>query len=816
MRFVLLVCALAACSHAEPDDETGTPPACEHVAPPAKRLRVFAVGHALEVSEGATYASYARAFEQTIEREVVPHLATDRPNVLVLPESVAFTAAFVGARGEVARSKDTAFLAYVALQGTMPDAFDHYRKLAPDGGIGTWIQLAATDPTWRAFDQTFSAIAAKYGVYVVASVDVGDASPVDDAFLASHLGDPERPTDAPVYAVGDGKLYNQAVMYAPTGVELGRMRKVYLTDPEHGDLGMTGHLPERVTLSIDELANVAALISRDAWMPDLQERVAAAGTELVLQHEAFSTWTVPAGGPWPADNLKRSGWAAAQKHPEVRMTAAPMLVGNFFDVGFDGQSFIAVPGTPSMTRRAPLAQEPDTGWAAIAPWVIAAPAGSLDAQRAALEDYGKTLVAGGSRAGQYVEGTVWADLDIPADDGYAVVATAPDGDVLGASVAVAPSGVGRQRSASPIVLADGSVVVAWEDTRYCTGQIVIARSDDGARTFGAPVRVAPWNRAQHAPSLVALADGTLVVAWQEVFGPGKAEIRVATSRDRGDTWTHRVRVDADASIDAWVPSLAADGDTLYLAFVDSRSGAAAEDVSDLADANRRVYLTRSQDGGRSWAAPVRVDARERDREQPDATLTNEWSPRVIARGGRVVVAYTHRERPDPAEQPSWDAYVAESLDGGRTFGAARRIDTGGFPERIAADPAIAFDAEGTWQLAFSTYRGTKADSDIALASSTTDAMTFAPDPKDAWWPTLAALPAGGFAVAWQDFRAGGNDIYLARAGSATSLRVDDGGASDAQAWRPRLAVAPDGTVYVFWEDSRSGHAELRVARGVLP
>jgi hypothetical protein len=808
-----------ACGPATVDDETGPPPVCEHAAAPARRLRVFAVGHKLQLSEGATYESYAAAFRATVEAEVVPHLATDRPNVLVFPESVAFTAAFVGARGAAARAQSSAFGAYTTLQAAMPAAFDHYLALARDGGIGRWILLAATDPTWRAFDRTFSSIARAHGVYVVASIDVGDVEPVEptgDAQLADVLGDPERPPGDAVVHVPAGKIYNQAVMYGPDGAQLDRVRKVYLTDPEHGDLGMTGHLPERVMLSADlsagELARMAALISRDAWMPDLQERAAAAGAELVLQHEAFSTWAVPApGAPWPADNLKRSGWAAVQKHPELRLAAAPMLVGNFFDVPFDGQTFIATQGTPSMPRAALLAQDPDTGWAAIAPWVVPEPAGSIESRRASLRAVGEALLPGGANAGQYTPGTVWADLELPADDGYPPAAPVPppgpgDAPGFGASVAVAPSGVGRQRSASPAALPDGSVVVAWEDTRLCTGQIMVARSDDGGASFGPPVRVAPWNRPQHAPSLAVLPDGTLAVAWQEVLGEGSGEIRVATSADRGDTWAHRVRVDPEHSVDAHVPSLAADAETgaLHLAFVDSRDG------------NRRVFHARSDDGGQAWRRPVRIDPRDRDPLQPDPTLTNEWSPRLVAHGGRVVVAYTHRERPDPAEQPSWDAHVTESLDGGARWDTPRRLDPGGAPERIAADPALALDASGGWQLAFSTYRGAKADSDIALASAAAPGLAFAPEPRDAWWPALAALPDGGVALAWQDFRGGGNAVYVARLGAATALRVDDGGASDAQAWRPRLAASPDGTLHVFWEDSRTGHAELRVARGRLP
>ncbi len=779
----LLSLAGAACTSA-PDDETGPPPICEHAPRPARALRIFAVGHQLEVAEGATYATYASAFRATVDREVIPHLATDRQNVLVFPESVAFTAAFVGARGDDARTKDTAFLAYSTLEAQLQDAFVHYRGLAPFGQIGTWILLAATDPTWRAFDQTFSAIARDTQAYVVASIDVGDVSTTDDPTLAAQLGDPERPAGSPVYEVPDGKLYNQAVVYGPDGTLLGKMRKVYLTDPEENQLGVTGHLPEHVTLDVDGLASIAAAISRDAWMPDLQDRIAAAGTELMLQPEAFDTWTAPdPGGPWPADNLKRSSWGAVQKHPELRVAAAPMLVGNFFDVKFDGQTFIAEPGVPSMARQALLGQPADTGWAAIAPWVAS-----------------------------QLEGVAWADLDLAADDAYPAIADAHPASeplALGPSSAVAPSGTGRQRGAAPIVLADGSVVVAWEDTRYCTGQIVVARSGDGGATFGDPVRVSPWNRAQHDPSLVALPDGRLVVAWQEVLGDGRAEVRVATSRDGGATWSHRVRVDPTHSVDAWQPSLAADASdgTLYLAFVDSRGD----------DPNRRVYLTRSHDAGASWSAPARVDSRDRP-DGPDPTLSNEWSPRIVASTRHLVVAYTHRERPDPNEQPSWDATITESDDGGTTFGQPQRLDPGGFPERIAADTALALAPGGDWRAAFSTYRGTQADSDLILAAPGAP-FRLAAQPSYQWWPSLVALADGTFALAWQDFRHGGNDLYVARvtaAGVGQVLRPDDAGDSDAQAWRPRLAAAPDGTLYAFWEDSRSGHAELRVAHGALP
>ncbi len=48
--------------------------------------------------------------------------------------------------------------------------------------------------------------------------------------------------------------------------------------------------------------------------------------------------------------------------------------------------------------------------------------------------------------------------------GARAITLAPAPGVLGASSPVAASGIGRQRSASPVALADGSVAVAWEDS----------------------------------------------------------------------------------------------------------------------------------------------------------------------------------------------------------------------------------------------------------------------------------------------------------------------------------------------------------------
>jgi predicted amidohydrolase len=680
---------------------------------------------------------------------------------------------------------------------------------------------STTDAVWRLSHETFSEIARDYGVWVVTGVDVGDAEEVTDPEVAAIVGDPDRPEEAPVYWLPDVAVYNQAIFYNPAGEMTSRVRKEYLTDMEVGSLALNGGLPERLgPVAVGDLSRATPLISRDAWMQPAIDRMALQGADSILQLEAFAGgWgyggeNVAETGPWTPDNLKRSSWSAVQKHPEIRAAVAPMLVGNFFEVVFDGQSFAVRDGTPGDEPMNLVGQEPDTGWAAIGSWVMEDPEGTLAERRKALNEAAIALAPGGENDNGYRQSTVYVDVDIPANDGHPVVEDLGDTSdaAWGASVALAPSGLGRQRLVDAALDGEGGLVAVWEDARLCASQIFAARSEDGGNTWTEPVRVAPGATAQRSPSLVH-HDGTFVVAWQEVLDEGRAEIRVARSPE-GLSWSRPTSISPADSLEAWTPDLAVDASSgiLHLAYIDRREE----------DGNWRVYYSRSEDRGKSFAGERRLDPRDRSLASDDLTYTNEWSVSVAAAAGKVAVSYTHRQRPVEDEQPSIDAFVMVSDSTGEEFAQPRALDRGGFPERLSSDIDLAMNDAGQWTVAWSTFRGESAESQV-LVSQMADGETFAETPalepaRSRWLPTLVALD-DGWAIAWQDFRNGSNDIYAARwsaeSGFGEVVRLDDGGSTGAQAWRPRL-VADGSTLYAFWEDSRSGHAEIRIVSGVLP
>jgi hypothetical protein len=92
----------------------------------------------------------------------------------------------------------------------------------------------------------------------------------------------------------------------------------------------------------------------------------------------------------------------------------------------------------------------------------------------------------------------------------------------------------------PAIAGDSQhVYVAWMDGRAddtgtgARGDVWIARSDDGGRSFGANVRVNPREEGYHnLPTLVVDSTGRLHIAWEAVEGE-QAHILYSTSTDAG-------------------------------------------------------------------------------------------------------------------------------------------------------------------------------------------------------------------------------------------------------------------------------------------
>jgi len=201
-------------------------------------------------------------------------------------------------------------------------------------------------------------------------------------------------------------------------------------------------------------------------------------------------------------------------------------------------------------------------------------------------------------------------------------------------------------------------------------QIVTARSDDGGRTFGPPVRVSDAQRERVvAPSPVIDANGQLVVMYQDLKDnrrdfenqPGPAAERpfalvLTRSTDGGKTFAPGAEFESDIQATRRflpflpeLPQLAVSPKgRLYATWADGRN-----DDDD-------VFLRSSADGGQTWSAPVKVNDNADDG-------TAQFLPKVeVGPGERVSVVFLDG-RNDPEKKALLDAYLATSTDGGKSF-----------------------------------------------------------------------------------------------------------------------------------------------------
>lgn len=185
--------------------------------------------------------------------------------------------------------------------------------------------------------------------------------------------------------------------------------------------------------------------------------------------------------------------------------------------------------------------------------------------------------------------------------------------------------------------------------------IMLARSDDGAASWGRPVQVNGATRLRPlAPALAAGEGADLYLAYLDLQGdyldyngihqgnggepyPRPWALVVARSRDGGATWSESVvepkLVPTQRFVDLFAPtpSIAVDraGGHLYVGFQDGQLG----------DAD--VYVWASSDGGVRWSAPTRVN----DTSPHDGT--SQYLPALqVAPNGRLDVVYYDR-RSDP-------------------------------------------------------------------------------------------------------------------------------------------------------------------------
>ena len=866
----------------------------------AAPVRIFAVGNKQRLDDAVTYQTYRDKmtalmdatfpgrsnFVQAGVDDVASHLLPADPGapanaLVVFPEDVGLITAFIGSRGAAARQKTSSTLAIAGLLGPYGAQFSYYQSKFPGQPAVRVLVLALTDMFYRAFYETFRDLAVTYGVHLAASVNAAPARRVDEADdpgLVALLRDPDEPTRTYAYEAVSPLAHNTTFIFAPDGSVLvpdgnggtlhapaetagvvnGSTDKAYLTPIEQPPPGQAVGLalafgPVRDMEVLDTpVGRLAVVISKDAWMVDVNDRFAAKGATVMLQNEAFSEWAY-AADPWQPDVFKEGGFANLEKEAGFLVNVNASLTGNLFEITFDGQSAIlgrkgkASPG-PLGPQNAWIGQNPDTGFRVIAAWIepdpgIASPALTLAERRMLLAADGAKLLPGsgvpcggslivGACENGYREAVVWTDVTLP--DGPT---TAPVDPVRAPPPRFSPSVRVSGPEATPVAqhapqlaAAGARVYVVWHEARAGLENVFLAVSRDGGQTFASPIRVSdnPAGTVAELFPAVAVRGNRVLVVWQE-FAAGhddrQGRIKLARLGPLGRKRGADVRVDGLDASGKWLPAIAFVGTDPVVAWVDER------DAGPEGEPLEHVFAAHGRRGGTVFGPAVRVDG---GAPVPLAThLDNKWGPTLAASGRSLYAAWAD------FRNYNWDIFLARSPDRGASWGSNVQVDD--FPdfERIDERPSVAADRLGHVHVVWTDLRAREPDTNIFYARSDDGGLHFSPNrrlddskagfdpdhdtPSNQWHPSLA-LDRSHLFVAWQDDRLGNDDVFFTTSadGGATfapSERVDDTGTGVSEQTRPRLAITGHRArrvCYVVWEDDRNGDSDIYLARRGCP
>ncbi len=376
---------------------------------------------------------------------------------------------------------------------------------------------------------------------------------------------------------------------------------------------------------------------------------------------------------------------------------------------------------------------------------------------------------------------------------------APAPEFGAAEVVSASTGIG----AAPMfaVGADGREAIGWVSAPDGGDGVLHVKVGERQADLRDPIGpIAPHGEAP--PKLAWSADGALHALW--VVGkvvPGRrfpvSALRHARSTDGGATWSEPATVTDDTLVfgshNFHALHTAADGGVIA-AWLDGRDGRSA------------AFLSRSDDGGRTWGRNVRISlgeacpcCRTAIASTADGSVWVAW---------RTVLPGDVR-----------DIVVARSRDGGRTFGEARRVhaDDWVFPGCPHAGPSLVADARGRLHIAWWTGAEGRTAAWYARAD---DGETFGtPRLVSALGtpqPVHVQLAVLGDTVlaAWDDDTGNGPQILTRRSidGGATFTDAAALSASGQAASFPVVGLAP-GRATVAWTQA-TAHQQVVVRRAL--
>lgn len=362
----------------------------------SRRVRAVAVQPRWHATDFVTADAFRHWMRAQLEG-ARPHLAPDRPNLVVLTELNGLPLVLRGG-GWALRLRTFERVALALFLARLPHTLPVLlrERVSPIRAL----QLAGTDANTALYLRTCRDLAREYGVYLCCG----------SAPMPRYTRRGDRLTRAP------GILTNQTVLLDPQGDLIGVTDKIHLTPDEQGSgVDLTPGDPRELRVFPTPAGDLGVAISLDAFRPDVIGSLEAQGCTVLLQPDANgSPWTAREGLPPDPANLRdqpvawlESSWQVTST-TRIRYAVNPMVVGNLLNLTFDGQSGITGPHDEAPRPRSYVMTDPRPGFLALTPWVEDGPPEQL-------RRTGQLLAAGSGhpRENAYRTDTLHADLTLP-------------------------------------------------------------------------------------------------------------------------------------------------------------------------------------------------------------------------------------------------------------------------------------------------------------------------------------------------------------------------------------------------------------------
>ena len=253
------------------------------------------------------------------------------------------------------------------------------------------------------------------------------------------------------------------------------------------------------------------------------------------------------------------------------------------------------------------------------------------------------------------------------------VRRSPDGgkswEIDHVAVAEQMSNPGIPFEDKPYIVADntnskysGNLYVGWTRWRLTDSQMLISRSTDDGKTWSPPIEIDAHpglprddNGAAEGFDGTVAPDGTLYASWSQ-----DNDIMFTSSRDGGKTFSRARAVIHTAPIMFAVDTLDRANGFPQIA-VDPKSGQLYVSWSDYRNGDLDVFVSRSDDRGKHWSAPIRVN---NDPVHNGAEQFFQWLAVDPVDGSVSLLFYDRRRDPKNRQQI---VVLARSTDGARTF-----------------------------------------------------------------------------------------------------------------------------------------------------